>query len=256
MKDFCFYICQTNHTNMINLKLTNQQVTLVDQVEDILISYFKKKDLRPGDPIPNEHELAEALGVGRSVLREALSRLRMLGMVESRPRRGMTLREPPILGGLKRVVDPRILGDQALFNLLGLRVALEIGISGMIFQNLNNKYIEELENIVDRGVVFANNEYTPVSEYEFHAKLYEITGNATITEFQEIIYPVSHFLKDKFKDLFEPINKELMKNGLVITHKDLLQFIKKGDRLGFQKAMEAHFAPYSRFLKNQINSAT
>lgn len=235
---------------MIDLKITNHQVTLVDQVEDKLLSYFRAKDMRPGDPIPNELELAEALGVGRSVLREALSRLRMLGLVESRPRRGMNLSEPPIFGGLKRVVDPRILGDKALFNLLGLRVALEIGISGMIFQNLNSKYIEELENIVDRGVVFANNEYMPVSEYEFHAKLYEITGNKTIEEFQEIIYPVTHFLKDKFKDLFEPINKELARNGHLVTHKDLLHYIKLGDRQGFQKAMESHFAPYSQFLSS------
>jgi GntR family transcriptional regulator, transcriptional repressor for pyruvate dehydrogenase complex len=236
---------------MIDLKITNQQVTLVDQVEDKLLSYFKNHDLRPGDPIPKEQELSEALGVGRSVLREALSRLRMLGLIETRTRRGMVLREPSILGGMKRVVDPRILGDEALFNLLGLRVALEIGISGPIFQNLNSKYLEELENIVDRGVVFANNEYTPVSEYEFHAKLYEITDNRTIMEFQEIIYPVSHFLKDKFKDWFEPINKELVRAGKVVTHQDLFGFLKRGDKEGFQKAMEDHFAPYRRMLNKE-----
>lgn len=237
---------------MIDLKITNQQITLVDQVEDKLLNYFKNKDMRPGDPIPKEHELAESLGVGRSVLREALSRLRMLGLIETRTRRGMMLREPSILGGMKRVVDPRILGDEALFNLLGLRVALEIGISGLIFQNLNNTYIAELENIVDRGEVFPNNKYTPVSEYNFHAKLYEITENKMIMDFQEIISPISHFLKDKFKDLFEPINKELSKTGNVVTHQDLLVYLKKRDKEGFQRAMENHFAPYNRFLHKSI----
>ena len=62
---------------MDSLKLHSQTFTLVDQVEDKLLNYLKEKDLRTGDPIPNELELAAALGVARSVLREALSRLKM-----------------------------------------------------------------------------------------------------------------------------------------------------------------------------------
>jgi GntR family transcriptional repressor for pyruvate dehydrogenase complex len=242
---------------MNNLKINSQQVTLVDQVEDKLLSFFKDHDLHPGDAIPKEQDLAEALGVGRSVLREALSRLRMLGMIESRTRRGMVITEPSLLGGMKRVVDPRILSDENLFNILGFRIALEIGICGLIFQNLTDSYLNELEQIVNRGVVFENNEYTPVSEYEFHAKLYEISGNKTIAEFQEIIRPVSIFTKLKFKDLIEPINKELKLENRVVTHYDLLEILKKRDKPGFQHAMEEHFAPYFRlFNRNNENASS
>jgi GntR family transcriptional repressor for pyruvate dehydrogenase complex len=235
---------------MNKLKINTNKVTLVDQVEDILLNYFKRNELRPGNSIPNEYELAEALGVGRGVLREALSRLRMLGLIESRPKKGMTLSEPPILGGMKKVIDPRILGDEALFNLLGLRIALEIGITGMIFQNLNSEYINELEEIVNRGVIYNNNEYLPQSEYEFHAKLYEITGNNTIIEFQKILHPISNFVKDKFSILFQPINLEYKSSERVKpTHKDLFDLIKKRDKNGFQVAVEEHFAVYNEFLK-------
>ena len=68
---------------MDTLKLHGQAITLVDQVEDNLLTYFRTKDLRAGDAIPNEMELAAALGVARSVLREALSRLKMVGMIET-----------------------------------------------------------------------------------------------------------------------------------------------------------------------------
>ena len=93
-------------------------------------------------------ELAAALGVARSVLREALSRLKMMGMIETRTRRGMILTEPTILGGMKRVVDPRILGEEALFDILGFRIALEIGICSDIFRNITPEDISELEEIV------------------------------------------------------------------------------------------------------------
>ena len=120
---------------MENLKIDGQSITLVDQVEDKLLNYFRSQDLKVGDSIPNEIELSSALGVARSVLREALSRLKMMGMIESRTRRGMILTEPFILGGMKRVVDPRIMSQESLLDLLGFRVALEIGISSDIFHN-------------------------------------------------------------------------------------------------------------------------
>ena len=234
---------------MKDLKIKNQAVTLVDQVEEKLLDYFRANKLKPGHPLPKEKELAGALGVARSVLREALSRLRMLGMIESRTRRGMILAEPHILGGLQRVLDPEILGEETLINLLGFRINLDLGICNSIFDNLNNKHIEELEEIVNMGVVYDNNLYMPASEHQFHSKLYEITGNKIIMQFQEIVYPVSLFVKSKFKDFFEPVNKELKQKGLMVTHHDLLEFIKKNDREGFRKAMEKHYVPYNSFIK-------
>ena len=55
---------------MDNLKIESSNVTLVDLVEEKLLKYFKEMKIMPGDPIPKETDLASALGVGRSVLRE------------------------------------------------------------------------------------------------------------------------------------------------------------------------------------------
>lgn len=236
---------------MYNLKLHNQAVTLVDQVEDSLLNYFREHDLRIGDSIPNELDLAAALGVARSVLREALSRLKMMGMIETRTRKGMILTEPSILGGMKRVVDPRILSEDSLFDILGFRIALEIGICSDLFRNITPEDIVELEEIVRLGIVFENNEYAPISEFTFHAKLYEITGNKTIREFQEIIHPVMVFVKDKFKRFLEPINVEMKKNGDLVTHADLLEYIKKNDEAGYRDALERHSAVYKIFMSER-----
>lgn len=257
------FICQTNKINTINmtdafkrnpmntLKIHTTTVTLVDHVEDKLLNYFKENDLRAGDSIPNEVELAQALGVARSVLREALSRLKMMGMIETRTGRGMSLAEPSILGGMKRVVDPRILGENTLFDILGFRIGLEIGICSDIFRYITPKDIRELEEIVRMEIVFENNEYAPISEFSFHTKLYEITGNKIISEFQEIVHPVMVFVKDKFKDLLEPINIEMKKENKIVTHADLLGFIQKGDEIGYRKAIEQHFAVYKIFMQNR-----
>lgn len=233
---------------MENMKIDGQSFTLVDQVEDKLLNYFKINDLKVGDSIPNEVELSAALGVARSVLREALSRLKMMGMIESRTRRGMILTEPFILGGMKRVIDPRIMSQESLLDLLGFRVALEIGISSDIFHNITENDIEELEEIVNAGVALGNNEYADLSEYTFHSKLYEITGNNTITQFQGIIHPVMNFVKTSLRDLVEAINIDLEKKGQIVTHADLLNFIKNKDEMGYRNAIEQHFYVYKKLI--------
>ena len=225
---------------MENLKIDGQSITLVDQVEDKLLNYFRSQDLKVGDSIPNEIELSSALGVARSVLREALSRLKMMGMIESRTRRGMILTEPFILGGMKRVVDPRIMSQESLLDLLGFRVALEIGISSDIFHN-----IKEQDNA---GVALGNNEYANLSEYTFHSKLYEITGNKTIVQFQSIIHPVMNFVKTNLRERVEAINIELEKKGKIVTHTDLLNFIKNKDEMGYRNAIEQHFYVYKKLI--------
>lgn len=97
------------------------------------------------------------------------------------------------------------------------------------------------------GIAFENNEYAPISEFTFHAKLYEITGNATIREFQEIIHPVMVFVKDKFKELLEPINIEIKERGELVTHADLLGFWKNMMRPVIERRLR-NILPYTRFL--------
>ena len=233
------------------MKIEINQTTLIDQVEDSLLTYFKKNDLRRGDSIPNENNLAAELGVARSVVREALSRLKMMGLIHARPRKGMVLTEPSILGGMKRVIDPRVLSEETILDLLDFRIALERGISSDIFRKITPKDIEELSEIVKMGIVFENNEYALISESAFHTKLYKITGNKIISEFQEIIHPILVYVKEKFKDYLKPINIEMSKSGKIATHADLLDFIKKGDEKGYRDAIERHFEVYKIFKVNR-----
>lgn len=235
------------------LKINNHQVTLVDQVEKRLLDYFFENDFHPGSTLPSEQQLAEALGVARSVLREALSRLKMIGMIETRTRRGMVMIEPAIFGSMKRGLMPNMLSDRTMFDILGFRIALEIGISDDIFYNVTPEDIQELENIVRISEVSENNEYTLISEFAFHSKLYEIACNQSIIDFQNIIRGVMEYIKQKFNEYFYDIAVELKNESKHVTHKDLLEYIKAGDREGYKKAIENHFEIYRIFLRRHLS---
>lgn len=152
---------------------------------------------------------------------------------------------------MKRVIDPRVLSEETILDLLDFRIALEIGISTDIFRKITPKDIEELSEIVKMGIVFENNEYALISESAFHTKLYKIIGNKIISEFQEIIHPILVYVKEKFKDYLKPINIEMSKSGRIATHADLLDFIKKGDEKGYRDAIERHFEVYKIFKVNR-----
>lgn len=64
--------------------------SLVDKVESNLVELLKQRKLKVGDSIPKEIELAETLGVSRTVIREALLRLRTMGLIESKKKRGLS----------------------------------------------------------------------------------------------------------------------------------------------------------------------
>lgn len=235
----------------MSLTLQLKSTSLVDQVEECLLSHFKSSDLQIGDPIPNELTLAEELGVARSVLRECLSRLKMMGMIHSRPRKGMILSEPSILGGMKRVIDPRFLSEHTVLDLLEFRISLEIGISSSIMDKITDEDIEDLRQIVERGKVMEYNEYAVSSEYSFHSRLYQITSNQTISEFQNIIHPILTYIKEQFCDELSRINRMLQLEGKTVSHADLLECLEKRDRIGYMSAIDRHFLPYRIFLKER-----
>lgn len=238
---------------MESLELQGKSSTLVDLVEEKLLQYLKENDYCIGSVIPNEAELSSSLGVARSVLREALSRLKMIGMIESRTRRGMVIKEPSLLGGMKRLIDPRNLSENTLCDLLEFRMMLEIGMTYKLFENLTDKHLKELESIIKMEVVLGCNEYSLASEVNFHSKLYEITGNSTIIEFERIIYPLMEFAKEKFHEHLMPLNQELLQRGELVTHADLLKLLADRDEEGYRQAIGKHLSVYRIFLKNMRN---
>ena len=71
--------------------------TLADQVEARILEYIEKNNLVPGDMLPNELQFSEKLGVSRNVVREAMSRLRMLGLLQSRTKKGIQIKGTTVI---------------------------------------------------------------------------------------------------------------------------------------------------------------
>lgn len=216
-----------------------ESLSMTDRVENILREYFTDNAFKPGDPLPNEQEMAQKLNVSRNVVREALSRLRMLGMIEARPRRGMVMSQPDLLVGMEKVLNPFLLSNDNLKDIFELRLILEMGISEFLFARKTDKDLDELEAIVkkqsDPSVV------TKEEEIAFHAKLYEMTGNDTFKRFQSLLFPVFEHV---FKTIYKKTKNKRASVEKAVTHHDLYLILRNGTSEEFRKAMYTHLSPY------------
>lgn len=216
--------------------------TMADIVELKLLAFLKKNAFKPGDALPKEIELAEALGVSRNILREALSRLRMLGMVDTKKRRGMVLSSPDILGSLEKVMDPLIIDENTLQDFFELRLTLEMGLADILFIRKTTKDIAELEQIALAEKVRDKNDvaFRIKSEVEFHGKIYRMTGNETMQRFQTMLLPIFGHL----------VAIEKKPAGGKVTHLDLVNLLKTGTREEFRKGMREHLEHhFNRIVK-------
>lgn len=216
-------------------------LSMTDRVENILREYFEDNGFKPGDSLPGEVEIAEKLEVSRNVVREALSRLRMLGIVESRTRRGMIMARPDILGGLERVLNPFILGEKTLNDVFEMRLILEMGMAEFLFARKTDKGIQDLEKIVAEQTSIKHP--TKEEEIRFHTKLYEMTGNVTFKRFQKMLFPIFDHVFLEYRN-----NNKAAHPPDHVHHDGLVKALKNGNASDFRKAMKTHLWPYFNMI--------
>src|SRR5690606_40413916 len=123
--------------------------SLVDKAEARIIHFIQNNKLKVGDVLPKELDLAESLGVSRTVVREALLRLKTIGLIESKKHKGAVLKNPDVLGSLRKVFHPSILDTETLKDIFEMRLALEVGMADFIVSKVTDEDIRELEEIAE-----------------------------------------------------------------------------------------------------------
>lgn len=238
---FFLYYCNTYKNHMSNTTSESFKIpiidtsSLVDKAENSIINYIKLNKLQVGDILPKELDLAEQLGVSRTVIREALLRLKTIGFIESKKHKGAVITNPDVLGSLKKIFHPSILHTDTLKDLFEMRLALEIGIADFIVNNITDQDIIELEQLSE--TIVSGDTALPWSiddETVFHGKLYQISGNSIVLELQEMLIPIFQYVHNSGV-LEKPIVQ-----GEFITHRELVEVLKKRDASAYRQAIRTH----------------
>jgi GntR family transcriptional repressor for pyruvate dehydrogenase complex len=146
---------------------------VIERLEELIFSR-----LEPGEALPSEGQLAEALGVSRLSVREATRALEARGLLEiskgRRPR--VTAPNSSLVGDFfKSAVrrDPR-----ALLDLLEVRRALEVHIASLAARRASQRHIADLELSIN-AMRAAEQEFEAfhTADVRFHENLAAASGN-------------------------------------------------------------------------------
>ena len=164
----------------------NIEISKTDSVAETIYQRILAKilsgELRPGDWLPPERELAELMGVSRSSLHNALVRLESSGFVSVEARRGTVVadyRKHPTPQSLSAVMSyTSFLIDEPLFrDLMDLRLLVETECARLACTNIYDSTLAEMREIAEK--LEAEDADLPELIYRYHYLLMQASGNST-----------------------------------------------------------------------------
>ena len=222
--------------------------SVVQSVINRLTDAIKSGELKPGDKVPPEIELAEALGVARSSLREAIKILSYLGVLESKRSEGTFI----CRGFSESMIDPMVYGillnQDSFEKLMELREMTEVGMMRLAIEHHDAEEIEELEELLNEMKLAVDSEDDPLDTFfeadeKFHDKVAEMGKNPMADKINRVVRSLTHDLRRKTVAI---MITEGRAEELIETHRQLMEAIR--DRNTDDLSEKVRFSYYEEEL--------
>jgi GntR family transcriptional regulator, transcriptional repressor for pyruvate dehydrogenase complex len=205
---------------------------IVQQVEESIL----KGQLKPGDQLPAERDLAQRFGVSRTAVREAVKALREKGLVEAYTGRGTFVTNgtsQSIRQSLNLIT--KINQADGSLHLAELRRILEPEIAALAAPRIDEQLLSTMREAVaamDEGL--HNREKYIEADLDFHLALAEAADNPLILA---LIDSIVELLREQRSSIFD------VKGGPErgqFHHKRILKAVERRDPEAAKKAMGDH----------------
>ena len=198
-------------------------------------SIIRQGELRHGDRLPSERNLAERFKVSRSSVREAIRSLELQGLVVSRRGSGTFIDTENLDSVVALVAATLNTGEDALREIFEMRHLLEPPIAALAAQRATADEVERMEEILEeqRGQIDAG--ATGVdSDTAFHFALASATHNSALLKVASAVEDILQ--RSRQKSMQEPGRPQRS----LASHRHILDTVRDGNERGAQEAMEHH----------------
>lgn len=165
---------------VIEEHLTIQRRKISDDIKERLIGMIQSEELRSGDRLPAERDMAQRFGVSRTTLRDAIRDLELLGLLKVRQGNGSTVRRPngeTLASPFRNLLR---ICPQSATDLLEFRRLLEPQMAALAAKRRTDEHILALETLLKRQEVLVETGKRLTNEdISFHSLIAQIAGNAT-----------------------------------------------------------------------------
>lgn len=169
---------------------------LSDRLAALLASRIESGELKPNDRLPTEQDLAERHGVSRTVVREAVSRLKSMGMLTSRQGSGVFV--APQAAARPLAFDPAVLHSlDAVVQVVEVRRALEGEVAALAASRATPEQlvaIQQALQAIDEAVARGGDGVD--EDLLFHRSVAAATGNP---QFNRLLVFLEQYQRDAMK---------------------------------------------------------
>jgi len=226
------------------------RVKIGEQVYNQLKELILSNEWAPGEKIPSENELAEMFGVSRITIRQALQKLVVLDLLETRVGEGSFVKTVDLVDSMNMnaLIPTVYLGDNSAMEIFEFREIIETQCAYLAALRANEEDIQELEEILDRMVIYEkirDIENLSKVDMEFHFKIAEITRNKIIIKTMTILRDVLE------RAIQETIHETGLNNNVngIRYHSKILAEIKRHDPKMAKRIMREHICSTSELLE-------
>ncbi len=222
---------------------------LPEKIAQSLLTLIKEKQLRPGDRLPPERELAAMMKVSRPSLREALRALQIMNIIDNRQGSGtyVTSLEPERLVEHLDIIFT--LNDSTYFELFQARRILEVGASELAARTITDEEIGELEICLDKAAdSIGDPEVFLEIDLDLHRRIVEATRNKILALFMRSISQLSIYSRRRTGEHID------MRRQTIDDHRAIVQALKSRDPAAARHAMLDHLSHVEERMKQVLNA--
>lgn len=213
-----------------------RQGSVSDLIAQRILEVIRSDELRPGDRLPPERELAAMLGVGRPALREALRALKAQGRINIRHGIGVFVADPAVTANLRSAFHRDDLDVEELYD---MREVLELPAAAWAAENRDPEKLDAVAKAyeaITAASLEENVDWVRLEELDaaFHLRIVEAAGNRFLVSTQGVLQEI--LIEGMETTLRAPGRLEKSRRD----HKRILDAILAGDPVAARRAARAH----------------
>ena len=217
---------------------------------------IKNGTLKPGDKLLPVHQLAEQFQVGRSAVREALSALRAMGLIEMKQGEGTYVRNFDPSSLTKSLNNKLLMKKEDILNLLEVRKVLEVGAVRAAAAKRTEANLQNMKHWLDEMAKSIGDEKAgEKADFHFHMGIAESSHNNILLE---LMNHVSEMIAETIGESRRIIlyGEQTTSERLLEEHQSIYDAVLKQDVELAQQAMLDHLTNVEHIVtgKSDINS--
>jgi GntR family transcriptional repressor for pyruvate dehydrogenase complex len=229
--------------NILPVRRMRVPEEIVDQIRGLVAS----GDLRPGDQLPSERELAERFQVSRASIREALTALQVLGLLErSRTGGGLAARGNHVwftIAPLSTYLATR----SHIIEQIEVRRMIEPEMGRLAAERASADDLVRMEQcLVDMEADLDAGGLGAEADTAFHAAVAATTGN-------ELLSSIVQLIGDAIRAHRELLQTPEGARESLVEHREILQAIRRGDGDAAYQGTRRHIDTVRRLLEEAIS---